>query len=266
MPRYKAHKKTSLPPLPTKPDVRERYDWSGARQDYINGVTDADGTLVYPKNIELSEKYNIPVQSLANKVHKERWNDHRQANERARAIQIQKDRTKLLAKKAVIFDETAADAASTAMKIIADRLFMIDKINQKDLARQAALLEIEETEGVEAQYDELRPRWTFAEVSELSKAFANFHEAGRRALGIKDDESGVNNTQIVNVEITQNITDELKRDDETRQKALMSVLMNPNLVLPGVTTPAKTEEDPEVTQLAITSGEDEEEIHDAELV
>ena len=257
MANYKP-RKPKLPPLPVESDSRAKYDWVSARRDYIEGIVDGDGTLVYPKNADISEKYGIPGQSLANKIHKERWADHRNANERERALEIQKQRTKLLAKKAVVFDETAADAAQTAMKIIAERLLIIDAINQHDINRQKALLMAEE-DGLEASYDELRPRWTFAEISELSKAFANFHEAGRKALGIKDDESGVTNNQTVNIEITTNVTEELRRNDETRQKALLSVLTNPNLVLPGVTDPVVDAELVEDETLELTTGEENDE-------
>ena len=248
--------KDKLPALPTKYDARTKHDWVAAREEYINGTLDTDGTLRYPKNAEISAKYGIPVTSLTNRISKERWSDHRQAHERTRLMKIQQERMKVLAHKAVIFDETAANVAQTAMKIILERLLEIDRVRQADKKRIAEILERMEA-GEEVSREELRPLYAFSEISELSKAFANFHEGGRRALGIRDDETGATKTPSVTIEINTTLQSRLSDYDETRQAGLLSVLKNPNLVIPGVTDKIEDAEIVETEQIAITTGDED---------
>lgn len=254
----------------TKPKLKElkpttsalaRYDWNSAREDYINGWLDSDGAIVYPKNKELAEKYDIPAQSLANKINKERWNDHRNAREREKSIEIHQMRLKKLAKKAVVFDETTADAAQIAQKLILDRLQELYEVRERDKARIQNVLEEwdnadPDSVDMEALKIELRPMMWSTEVFELAKAQSLFAETGRRALGIKDDETGVTMNNQVNIEINaQSVQSELNSDDEARAAAILQVIRNPNLIIPGMVQPS-TDESIAVEQLEITDGSD----------
>jgi hypothetical protein len=234
--KYRVAKK--LPPLPITTDHRARYDWNHARRDYVEGVIDEDGTLVYPNNKQIAEKYDIPIQSLANKIHKERWRDHRVARERERSLEVQQERVKKLAKKAVIFDETTLNAAQAGIRIILNRLLLIADLDETDEQRIRGLKQAYENgEADDADFQKEIRRWVYyAEITELSKALEKFQIAGRTAAGIKEDESAITQNNTVNISLTQtNIREELERDDETRAQALLSVLRNPNLVLPGIT-------------------------------
>ena len=196
---------------------------------------------------------------MLNKITKERWSDHRKAREREKSIEIHQQRLKKLAKKAVIFDETTADAAQVAQKLILERLLELDQIRQRDRARiQAVLDDWDSTDpgsvDMEALKIELRPMMWSTEIFELAKAMNLFAESGRRALGIKEDETGVTMNNQINIEIgTQNVQSALSSDDEARAAALLQVIRNPNLVIPGLTSPvveAEVVEEP----LEITDG------------
>lgn len=263
MPKYKI-KKPQLKELKPTTSPLARYDWNSAREDYINGWKDSDDVIVFPKNKELAERYGIPLQSLLNKITKERWADHRSARERERSIETHQLRLKTLAKKAVIFDETTADAAQVAQKLILERLLELDQIRSRDRARiQAVLDDWDATDpnsvDMEALKAELRPMMWSTEIFELAKAMNLFAESGRRALGIKEDETGVTMNNQINIEIgTQNIQSELGSDDEARAAALLKVIRNPNLVIPELTVPDLVV-DAEVVeeQLEITDGSDD---------
>jgi hypothetical protein len=239
MPKYQI-KKTKLKELKPTTSALARYDWNSCRDDYINGMADEDGAIVFPPNKVLAEKYGIPLQSLLNKISKERWSDHRSAREREKSIEIHQLRLKKLAKKAVVFDETTADGAQLAQKLIADRLAELVRIRERDQARISRVLddwEVADDEEIdmEALKIELRPMMWSTEIFELAKAQSLFAETGRRALGIKEDETGETINNQINLSVTQNVQRELTSDDETRAAALLGILNNPNLVLPGFT-------------------------------
>lgn len=235
--KFKKPKLTELKPISDS----ARYDWAHAREDYINGITDDEGVVRYPKNAEICEKYNIPSQSLSNRINKERWADHRAARQREQSIALHQARLKKMAKKAVIFDETTADAAQVAQKIILERLLELDQIRIRDRVRiQRILDEWDETapEDVDMDYikQQIKPLMWSTEIFELAKAMSLFAESGRRALGIKEDETGITMNNNVSIEINSvNSNNVLTSDDETRAAALLQVLRNPNLIIPGLT-------------------------------
>lgn len=263
MTNYKLKKTTKLKELKPTTSSLARYDWNSAREDYINGCRDEDGAIVYLKNTDLAAKYGIPYQSLVNKITKERWSDHRSAREREKSIEVHQLRLKKLAKKAVVFDETTADAAQLAQKLILDRLVELSQIRERDKARIQAILEDWDATDpqdvdMEALKIELRPMMWSTEVFELIKSLNLAAESGRRALGIKEDETGVTMNNQINIEIgTQNVQSTLNSDDEARASALLQVIRNPNLVIPGLTD---TVVDAEVVteQLEITDGAENE--------
>ena len=236
-------KKTKLSPLPDKNRKNAVYDWLSIREDYINGTEQEDGIVVYPTPTELSEKYGVPYQSLLNKSHKERWNDHRAARTREKNIAIHQERVKKLAKKAVIFDETTVDAAQVAQKLVLDRLMELESIRERDKARiQRVLAEWDVTEDsdvdMEALRKELRPMIWSTEIFELAKSLSLFAESGRRALGIKEDETALTMNQQINIQmVSQNAQDELDSDDENRARAILQIIRNPNLVIPNLVEP-----------------------------
>lgn len=240
MPKYTLQK-PKLKELKPTTSALARYDWNSARDDYINGMLDDDNVLVFPKNKELAEKYGIPLQSLLNKITKERWADHRSAREREKSLELHKTRMKKLAKKAVIFDETTADAAQRAQQLIADRIEELYQVRERDKARiQAVLEEWDVTDpedlDMEALKVQLRPMIWSTEIFELAKALSLFAESGRRALGIKEDETGITMNQQINIEVN-NVQKEMSSDDETRAAAILEVMRNPRLVLPGFNAP-----------------------------
>lgn len=240
MPKYQISK-PKLKELKPTTSALARYNWNDAREDYINGMLDDEGVLVFPKNKDLAEKYGIPLQSLLNKITKERWSDHRSAREREKSLELHKTRMKKLAKKAVIFDETTADAAQRAQQLIADRIEELYQVRERDKARIQAVLEEwdvtdPESLDMEALKIQLRPMIWSTEIFELAKALSLFAESGRRALGIKENETGTTMNQQINIEVTS-VQKELTSDDETRAAAILEVMRNPRLVLPGFTAP-----------------------------
>jgi len=239
--KYKVTKtKNTLPALKKTYDARAKYDWISIRKDYIEGMDDGEGSTVYPTHGQLIEKYGVPEQSLRNRASQERWEDHRQAHKREITIVRQKEMAKKLAKKAVAFDEQAADGAIEAMRLIEARLPIIKDIQEWDDARRLALLEQLENGEVEMDTktvrNELRPMVSSSEFESLAKAYALFQDVGRKALGLTDGESAINSQVTIEVSQLQNpVAQEMVKDSDARGREILRILKNKNLRLPGYT-------------------------------
>jgi hypothetical protein len=235
MAKYKIKTKEKLPELKARYDERSKYDWLDVRAAFIEGTRDSDGTIVWPSVPELAKKYSIPEAALRNRVGSERWRDHRQAHQNQLAVERQKEHAKVLAKKAVKFDEQAVEASTVAQQIVLDRLYEIQELKTLDQPRLNEIRDrVEQGEIIDPR--ELRQSVVgYSELESLAKAFNLFNEVGRKALGLKDGETAGAQTNIQINQIT-NVAEQLRQSDEQRNQALLSVLQNSNLKLPGITT------------------------------
>jgi hypothetical protein len=224
----KAAKNDKLPVLREQYDQRTKYDWLSARKDYIEGYEDAEGTIVYPGPKEISERYGIPYGNVTTFISKERWKDHRDAHMNEIALARQKEHSKVLAKKAVKFDEQAADAAQVGQELILGRLLELRSFRAADRARAEDLLERME-QGEIIPVTEFKSLLWHTELESLANSLDKFQNIGRKALGITDNDS----TTVNHVEITQtNIGTEMARTDQNRAEGIMQLLANKNLNLP----------------------------------
>lgn len=242
--KYRVGKR--LDPLPDSYGERSRYDWINIRKDYIEGALDEDGTVIWPSVSALAIKYDINGQQISNRANKERWSDHRDAHQRQIAVARQKAAAVDLAKKAVKFDEQAAEMAVTAQTAIQNRLIQIMQIQEVDKDRIDTLLEeIATTHEVpEALRKELRPLVSAAEFESLMKALALANEVGRKALGIKDDEPAIRQQVNIETTISNNVTQQLRQSNEERNQALLNFFNNKNIRIPGVTSGTQLELEP----------------------
>lgn len=240
-----------LPELKQEYDERSKYDWQAIRSDYIYGMEDADGTVIFPKPKELEEKYNVPAQYISNRATKEKWLKHREAHQNETAIVQQKEFQKKLAKKVVKFDERVADDSMTAARILGTRLRQMEIIQAADQSRISELVNelAEGTREVDQNFrSEIKPLISSYEVEAIVKAMEIVIETGHKAMGVEDGRAAITNiTQIANIQSPSQALQEL---DEKRQEAIANFFQNKNARIP---------------QLGI-GVEDEDEIVEGELV
>lgn len=227
--------KTKLPELKAKYDERSLYDWKAIRTDFIEGIQDDDGTYVWPDVKTLAEKYNVPDNQLQNRATRERWKDHRSAHQNQLAIARTKAHAKMLAEKAVKFDEATVEITELAKEHILRRFRELEELDP--VIRQNRQLLIEAVEaGEHVRVSDLKASaFSGTEYESLMKALALAAEVGRTALGIKESESPMNMTTN-NIEVYQtSIREELLRKDSDRFAELARIMGNPNLSLPALT-------------------------------
>jgi hypothetical protein len=254
----KAAKNNNLPVLREKYDPRTKYDWLGARKEYIEGYYDADGTLVWPGPKDISERWDIPYGSVTTFISKERWKDHRDAHQNEMALARQKEHSKLLAKRAVKFDEKAADAAEVGQRLILGRLLELEELRAADRNR-AEELKRRMDEGEIIPVTEFKSIIYHSELESLANSLSKFQDVGRKALGITDTEANV--TQHVEI-TTTNISTEMQRTDQNRVEGILQLLANKNIEL-GELSRARDEQnkqivDAEYLEIEAGDGDDEE--------
>lgn len=232
--KFKVTTKTKLPALKESYDERSLYPWMTIRTEYIEGFEDEDGTWAWPGIKELAERYEIPEKQLQNRINKERWIEYKKAHQNQIALERQKEHAKRLTGRAIKFDEQSLEIAEFANGLIMDRLNELAEL--QDLVVQNRQIYIEAIEaGEEVSVSKLKASaYSGSELESIAKAFAMFAETGRKALGIKDGESPINQT-TTNITVQQtNIREDLNRTDADRMSEMMRILGNPNLSLPGV--------------------------------
>jgi hypothetical protein len=228
----KAKVKSKLPALKESYDERSLYPWLDIRSEYIEGYEDADGTWIWPTMKQLAERHNAPEKPLQNKASLERWGDHRRAHQNQVAIERQKEHARILSGKAVKFDAQAVETAEFAYGLIQKRLEELAELQQYVIKNRQLYIEaIEAGEAVRVS-DLKASAFSGSELESLAKAAALFQEAGRKALGIKDGEVAVQQTNIT-VQQT-NIREELMKNDPDRINEMLRVLGNKNFSMPAL--------------------------------
>lgn len=222
-----------LPELKTEYDERSKYDWQTIRNDFIYGMEDAEGTIIFPKPKELEEKYNVPAQYISNRATKEKWLKHREAHQNETAIVQQKEFQKKLANKVVKFDERVADDSMVAARILGDRLRQMEILQAADRTRINDLINelAEGTRQIDGSFrNEIKPLISSYEVEAIVKAMAMVVETGHKAMGVEDGRAGITNTiQIANIQSPSQALQEL---DEKRQEAIANFFQNKNARIP----------------------------------
>lgn len=240
MPQFKLSKKPFNPPEPKEGTVAKyngntKYDWPAIKKDYINGYEKEDepGVIYYPNTKELSERYpDVPYGQIRNRCSKEKWEDYKQKNMRAAAIEQHKERLKKLNKQAIAFDAQAAEDASFAQGLMRKQLDNYAKLMEIDELRVIGLID-KVMSGDDIHKDDLKPFVSPSGIESIAKAYALFNEVGRKALGIKDDEPAVHQQVNIVTQTNTTVTQELQKVDPARLAALQRILTNENMVLPG---------------------------------
>lgn len=231
---------------------RAKYNWTDAENDYVQGMeqgSEGASQIVWPGYKEIAEKYDIPLQQVKNRAYKLRWSDKRKAREIKVATDIRRERVKGIADKAVRFDESVYDASTLGVALIRKRLEDLFVLVGSEMdPRSVENLKNKFIATGELKAQDFHGTLYFKEMNELSKALQQFHDTGRKALGIKDDDG----PQVV-VDIQQtNVTTELMRPDIARVTGFLSVLQRQNVQLPS--------------GIAQTQPDDDDEIVDSEIV
>lgn len=224
-----------LPVLKDEYDERSKYDWTAIRHDFIYGVEDSSGTVIYPKPKELENIHNVPAQYVSNRATKEKWLKYREAQQNEEAIARQKEHQKRLANKAVKFDEEIIRYSETVQRILNARVNQIEMANAVDAERLNNLI-MDVADGKRridnTLRNELKPLVSSYELESLMKSVALNLEVAHKAMGIDEGQQNVINTtvQIANVTPSQ----ALQEADELRQKALEQFFNNTRAVIPSL--------------------------------
>ena len=229
--KFKVTQKTKLPVLPESYTERAVYPWLNIRTEYIEGFEDDDGTWQWPSVKELAARFDMPEKPLQNRMSKERWLEYRKAHQNKIALERQKEHEKVLAGKAVKFDEQASATAIFGIELIYERLEELRSLKGiVEQNREIAIAKVQEGEWVNPSQLKASAI-SGAELESLAKAMAMFTEAGHKALGIKDGDT-INLTQN-NLEVTQtNIREELQRADGDRIKEFVRIIGNNRFSVP----------------------------------
>ena len=75
------------------------------RQEYVQGVVDANGVRSYPTIDELSKKHSIPSITLYRKSQGEEWKKQKADFQETLRNEIDKEKRKQMAKDSIEFDE-----------------------------------------------------------------------------------------------------------------------------------------------------------------
>jgi hypothetical protein len=226
-------KKSNLPALKESYDERSLYNWMDIRTEFIEGVKDNDGTEVWPTTKELAERHGVPEKALQNRIARERWKEYRSAHQNQVALERQRERAKVLAGKAVKFDEATVNVAEFGLDLIVRRFAELESLDPVIKANRDLILAAAEIDSKPFRVSDIKASaFSGSELESLSKAAALFVEIGRKGLGIKDGEPA---TTVQNIQVNQttNISQELLRRDGDRMKEIFRVLGNKNLSIPS---------------------------------
>lgn len=218
-----------------------KYDYTAARQLYVEGITLDDGTRISPTLKDVSEKLKIPPVQLRQRAATERWTDRRAAYEIQIAQERQKKRIKELAGKAVDFDATAFDAAVNGISLIVRRL---SEIQEEATAKEGVIKEAHErlAKGEYVERYELMSAVYHKEMEGLANALDKLQGIGMRALG-----TDVNKHEIINSSeaLVQQISihAEMRRDDPQRLVELLEAVKDSGLMDSGFLGITATEAD-----------------------
>ena len=140
------------------------HDWDLVKREYVEGVIDKDGNLVYPTLAELGKKHKISPDTMRKRSTADNWTNERNIFRTRLAQKHQENRLELLAGKASEFDAGIFRAAEIGLAHIKMHFVKANEAMAK------------------APEGQKNPLSTSA-LNTLSKALERFQRVGRLALG-----------------------------------------------------------------------------------
>lgn len=152
-----------------------RHDWHRIRSEYIEGIVNADGRLVWPTQDELAARHDVRRQRIGERLQAEAWNEQRALYTRRLEEQRQHERASEVAKIAADLDVEAVRAARDGMAITRARIQELGMQSQRRI------------EALQAQ-DPVRlaqaPAVDALELERLSRSADMWYILGTRAVGL----------------------------------------------------------------------------------
>lgn len=247
-----AKRQTKKSPVGRKPV----HNWDLVYQEFVEGVkTGPDDKDIRFYNLrELSERHDIPYNTIRERSGNERWSEKKSAYQSQVMQERQKAKSKLQTENAAAFDEQAYNAGRLGLGLVMRRLGEIAKdAEAKEPVRQAALAALKRGEVIDDK--DLRSSIYYRELEALASAADRWQQIGMRALGTdvqKHEISGMDTT--INVGNTVNVQAEITRDDPERSAAIISSMIDAGLI------PA------ELVDVLFGEDQDEEDVVDAEVL
>ncbi len=107
--------------------------WDKIKEDYIYGYIDNKGQKIYPRQKDLSKKYNIPIGTISDRASREEWTAKR--NDKAKKIQdkISERKTEIEAGEIVLSDDRFESAGEQVRRVAVKKLEKIEKDIDNDV-------------------------------------------------------------------------------------------------------------------------------------
>ena len=144
------------------------------RQEYVQGVVDANGVRSYPTIDELSKKHSIPSITLYRKSQGEEWKKQKADFQETLRNQIDKEKRKQMAKDSIEFDENNLRLA---------------KALQNEIVALITLSNKKRNDG------DTRPFFSASSLNSLGMALMTCQKVGRLALGESTDNTNITTTE-----------------------------------------------------------------------
>lgn len=214
-----------IPPHLRSKGDKPQYDWVRIRQEYVEGIPNPKGKgdmdRWWPTYADLAARHGCAEVTVRTRASKERWKNlkDQQAVEYTKARQ--KKRAEKIANAAIQFDDNTLKVGEVGVALVMSRLSEIaTEMRIRKDSRADAIERLARGEDVKPK--DLRSAVYHQEMLSLANAAEKFQQIGLRALGTL--EGNTTNTLNVNVDAstTNNVAQELIRDDKERATALVA--------------------------------------------
>lgn len=192
-----------------------KWNWTLVTQAFVDGVQeDGSDERLYLSLTEISERYNIPLQTIRARSSQYNWFAQREEAQRRLIRSMQNRRVLELGGQSVDFDGKTLRLAQRSIDILTHRIDEIAQdITDQQVRREAALATL--AEGGEVNANDLRSVVPVRELEVMSRAVLQWQQVGQRAMGTDVQRLDVQQEIQVEADVVS-VTTELGRDDPDR--------------------------------------------------
>lgn len=251
---------------PKKRDARGyKYDWEAVKAAFVEGFKDPNNPdeRLFVNLKDLSERMDVPIQSIRERSADERWYDQRQVYQMKLVKTRQAKRIAELSKESVDFDAKSLNVAKLGIAVITARMSEIARDVQDQSRKREETLKLAAA-GFIIDPKDLDTVVDARELDTISRAAIQFQQLGQKAMGTDIQKIDINHEiqgQIdIDVEVTS-VAAELGRDDPERLAAFLQAAKRAGLL----DTVIRAQDD-DGNQLAIESSDEEDDVIEAEIV
>lgn len=232
--KYITYRKVIPMGLKNAPAHNRKHDWETAMLEYVEGLTDENGTIYFPTQQEIADRLGTSLEMVKARASRYRWADHRNAYKTKIEQERQKKMAQQLANKAVVFNNDVYQATNDGVALIQNRLtYLIDVVgSDMDMSSIEALRD-KVNRGEQLNKSDFHGLVYHKEMESLANALSKLHDTGLKALGVKD-ESAQQQINVVTQVNNTTPTEELSRPDPEHIAAMLKVLQRNNTGIPSL--------------------------------